>query len=104
MANEKTTVKAKPIFERRVEPRWVLASRPNAQVVEAIRSELQIPIVMAKILVNRGIDRVDTARRFLYPSLDHLIDPFKMADMEKAIIRIWKAIDSGETVITTWMG
>lgn len=88
-----------PIFERRVEPRWILASRPRTEVVDAIRSELRIPDVMAKILINRGIDCVESAREFLYPSIDHLIDPFKMADMEKAVIRIWEAVDSGEKIM-----
>jgi single-stranded-DNA-specific exonuclease len=90
---------SEPILERRVEPRWVLASRPRAEVVDAIRSELRIPDVMAKILINRGIDCVESAREFLYPSLDHLIDPFKMAAMEKAVVRIWEAVDSGEKIM-----
>ena len=88
-----------PIFERRIEPRWVLADRPSSEAIEAIRSELNIPNVMAKILINRGVDNVDDAREFLYPSLDHLIDPFLMIDMDKAVDRIWTAIDGGEKIM-----
>lgn len=87
------------IFERRVEPRWVLASRPEPEVLDKIRTELKIPNVMAKILVNRGIDCVETAREFLYPSLDSLIDPFQMIDMDRAVTRIWEAVDAGERIM-----
>ncbi len=90
---------SEPIFERRVEPKWVVANRPKPEVLDKIRSELEIPNVMAKILVNRGIENVETAREFLYPSLDHLIDPFQMADMDRAADRIWKAVDAGEKIM-----
>ena len=88
-----------PIFERRIEPRWILPDRPSPEAIESIRSELNIPNVMAKILVNRGVDSVDDAREFLYPSLDHLIDPFLMVDMDKAVDRIWTAVDGGEKIM-----
>jgi single-stranded-DNA-specific exonuclease len=88
-----------PTFERRVEPRWVLTERPRPELLDEIRAGLNIPNVMAKILINRGIDTVDAAREFLYPSLDHLINPFQMIDMEKAVTRIWKAIDAGEKMM-----
>ena len=88
-----------PDFERRVEPKWVMAEKPQPEVLEKIRSELQIPNVMAKILVNRGIECVETAREFLYPSLESLINPLEMIDMDRAVRRIWDAVDAGERVM-----
>jgi single-stranded-DNA-specific exonuclease len=88
-----------PIFERRVEPKWVLASRPQPETLETVRTELGIPNVMAKILINRGIDCVETAREFLYPSLDSLIDPFEMMDMDRAVRRIWDAVEANEKIM-----
>ena len=76
-----------------------MASRPKSDLLDLFRSELQVPNVMAKILINRGIECVDRACEFLYPSLDELIDPFKMADMEKAVDRIWKAIHAKEKIM-----
>ena len=76
-----------------------MASRPKSDLLDLFRSELQVPNVMAKILINRGIECVDRACEFLYPSLDDLIDPFKMADMEKAVDRIWKAIHAKEKIM-----
>ena len=54
---------------------------------------------MAKILVNREIRDVETATAFLHPSLDHLIDPFVMADMARGVNRIWQAIQRGESIM-----
>jgi single-stranded-DNA-specific exonuclease len=86
------------ILERRFEPRWAVAERPAPDLLEGIRQELKIPSVMAKILINRGIRDVEEARAFLYPSLDHLVDPFAMRDMGAAAERIWRAIDEGQPI------
>ena len=87
------------ILDRRVEPRWDIAERPDQALQEQIKRELKIPTVMAKILINRGIRDLPTGRDFLYPSLDHLIDPFLMADMHRAVARIWQALDSNEAIM-----
>ena len=87
------------ILERRVEPRWVLGDRPRADVLDKTRSELNIPTVIAQILIQRGMVNVEAARHFLYPSLEQLIDPFVMADMDCAADRVWAAIDAGEKIL-----
>ncbi len=87
------------ILERRIEPRWEFAQRPEGCVQEAMKQALRIPTVMARILINRDIREVSTAREFLYPSLEHLIDPFQMADMHRAVERIWKAVDANESLM-----
>jgi single-stranded-DNA-specific exonuclease len=92
-------VQSSSILDRRVEPRWDIAERPDHALLEEIKRELKIPTVMAKILINRGIRDVATGRAFLYPSLDHLVDPFLMADMGRAVERIWQAIDVGESIM-----
>ena len=86
-------------LERRVDPRWVLAERPAPELLEATRRDLNIPAVMAKILINRNIVDVEAAKAFLYPSLDYLLDPFLMADMPEAVDRIWAAIQAGERIM-----
>jgi single-stranded-DNA-specific exonuclease len=86
-------------LERRVEPRWVFGDRLDIHQLERAKHLLNIPTVMAKILINRGISDVETARNFLYPSLHHLIDPFCLTDMDCAVDRIWAAILSGEKIM-----
>jgi single-stranded-DNA-specific exonuclease len=60
--------------------------------------ELQISPAVARLLVIRGIDEPEAAQRFLYPSLDHLHDPFRLAGMSAAVDRILAAIDRKEKI------
>ena len=87
------------ILDRRFEPRWSFAERPSQELQEDMKQSLRIPGVMSKMLINRGIESVEEARTFLYPSLDHLIDPYGMADMSPAVDRIWRAVDAGEKMM-----
>ncbi|MCZ6633149.1 MAG: single-stranded-DNA-specific exonuclease RecJ [bacterium] len=87
------------ILERRIEPRWVFAQRPDTEHLESTKQALGVPTALAKILINRNLSDVEQAKAFLYPSLDHLIDPFQMADMEAAVDRIWEAVDAGEKIM-----
>ena len=87
------------ILDRRVEPHWAFTERPDPVLLEQMEGDLDIPAAMARILVNRGIADSDVARDFLYPSLDHLCDPFLMADMGRGVDRIGRAIGAGESVM-----
>ena len=90
---------AESILERRVEPRWVLAERPKTEVLEQTRMQLKVSPVMAQLLIQRGMANVEEAGKFLYPTLEQLIDPFIMADMDCAVDRVWAAIDAGEKIL-----
>ncbi|HEV3141146.1 MAG TPA: single-stranded-DNA-specific exonuclease RecJ, partial [Vicinamibacterales bacterium] len=46
----------------------------------------------------RGLDDPETAARFLNPSIDHLHDPLKLADMSVAVDRILAAIERRERI------
>ena len=87
------------IFDRRIEPRWVIAEYPDSDALAQVKSVLNIPTVMAKILINRGVVDVQKAQYFLEPALDNLLDPFLLKDMDLAVDRIWKAIDGGEKIM-----
>jgi single-stranded-DNA-specific exonuclease len=62
-------------------------------------NELQIAPLTARLLVNRKIDTPDLARRFLFPDLSQLHDPFLLPDMDKAARRIVEAIGNREKII-----
>ena len=53
----------------------------NDEAASVLARELKISPAIARLLAIRGIDDLESARRFLRPSLDHLHDPFKLADM-----------------------
>ncbi len=63
-----------------------------------LASELGISVFTARLLTNRGIKTAAEARTYLYPTFDELHDPFKFADMNKAVNRINKAIARGEKI------
>ena len=64
----------------------------------ALASELGISVFAAQMLTNRGIKTAAEARTYLYPTFDELHSPFKLADMDKAVERIRKAISRGEKI------
>lgn len=66
--------------------------------VAALAAALDLPPIIAHLLVVRGIHDPDEASRFLAPSLDHLHDPFLLADMGRAVDRIAAAIAGRERI------
>ena len=64
----------------------------------ALASELGISLLAAQLLINRGIQTAADAHTYLYPTFDALHPPFKLANMDKAIERIHKAIARGEKI------
>ena len=60
--------------------------------------ELGVSAPIARLLAIRGIADADSAARFLEPSLDHLLDPMGLADMDRAVERLERAIANGERI------
>lgn len=67
-------------------------------MVELFRNALDISRVTSRILLNRGIHNIESARTFLNPTMEKLFDPFRLQDMDKAVERIERAISSKETI------
>ncbi len=82
-----------------IEKRWVVKPQGDKQVVEALASHLQMSPVLTNLLVQRGIDTVEKAKKFFSPSLRDLHDPFLMKDMDRAVQRIERAVKQNETVM-----
>lgn len=76
---------------------WRLREVDDAQV-DALQRALQLDRLLARILVARGIDTLEEARRFLDPRLAHLAAPTTMADLAQTADRLVRAIEAGETV------
>lgn len=58
----------------------------------------QLPLLVRKLLAQRGISGRDRAQRFLRPRLADLGDPFALREMDAAVERIFRAADNGEHV------
>lgn len=54
--------------------------------------------MQAQLLYNRGFMDTGQIRTFLEPKYESLYDPFKFADMQKAVERIWQAIGKNEKI------
>ena len=63
-----------------------------------LAAELSLNPIVARLLSLRGLADPEAASRFLSPSLDHLHDPFRLADMSPAVDRLLRAIDQRERI------
>jgi single-stranded-DNA-specific exonuclease len=79
--------------------RWTLKSKPSEDTVRNLAKALNVEDFVATLLVQRGIETFEDAKRFFRPSLDDLHDPYLMKDMEKAVARIEKAIKNEENIL-----
>ena len=61
-------------------------------------NELRVSPVTARLLCIRGLDDPLSARRFLAPSLEDLLDPFRLTDLPVAVDRILRAIANKERI------
>jgi single-stranded-DNA-specific exonuclease len=74
--------------------------RPSCDdpAVAPLAQALGVSPVLARLLCQRGLADPESAARFLAPSLDHLHDPGKLADLHKAVARIEEAIGRGDAI------
>jgi single-stranded-DNA-specific exonuclease len=77
--------------------RWIVRTSDD-QKVETLVNQIKITPLVASMLVNRGLDTVDTARCFLYGK-DQFHDPYLLKGMEKAVTRILEAIKNQEPIL-----
>ena len=63
-----------------------------------LASALSIEPAVARLLCQRGLGDAEVASRFLNPSLEHLHDPMRLADMRVAVDRIMAAIARKERI------
>ena len=71
----------------------------NEEEIEEISSKFSISKLLAKILINREVIKYDEIKKFLNPTRNDFYNPFLLPDMEIAIDRIIKAIETNEKVI-----
>jgi single-stranded-DNA-specific exonuclease len=78
---------------------WVPPKKDQPQLRNQLAESLQVPILVAQLLVDRGITDFETAKTFFRPSLDDLHDPFLLEDMDKAVGRLEQAILQNERIL-----
>ena len=78
--------------------RWEI-SPADRVVVTRLGREVGVSELLARLLVLRGLEEPEAAERFLHPSLEHLHDPYRMADMPAAVARLRQAIEQKERIL-----
>jgi single-stranded-DNA-specific exonuclease len=79
--------------------RWRVVPVPPSQEAERLAAALNLPLPLARLLVQRGHVTDDAARRFLRPSLGELSDPQALAGMATAVEAIVTAVRAGKRIL-----
>lgn len=80
-----------PVMQQK---RWVERNNLTNDVPEGLHPNRHI----AKLLFQRGISTPEEAHKFFNPDIADLHDPFLMKDMDKAVDRLWQAINHKEKI------
>lgn len=78
--------------------RWSIRKH-DRQAVELLARSLGVQQVIAALLISRGHETEEKARRFLNPSIEQLHDPLLLKGMREAADRIHRAIEKKERVL-----
>jgi len=78
---------------------WNLKKQCDQNEVKHLSAALNVNMVIARLLVQRGIKTYNEAKAFFRPRLSDLHDPFLMKDMDKAVERLDRAVANQEKVI-----
>ncbi len=81
-----------------MEKRWKII-KADKEKVDALQAALKIHPILCELLVQRGLDTFEEAKRFFRPSLDDLHDPWLMKDMKKAVDRIDEAMAANQKIL-----
>lgn len=80
-----------------MDEQWVVMEC-DGEAAERLAAEAGVTQVVARVLLNRGVNTADGVRDFLNPSLAALHDPFLLPDMEPAANRLAQAVRAGERI------
>ncbi len=78
---------------------WNIKEQGDMNVIKHLSAALNVNMVIANLLAQRGVSNYNEAKAFFRPKLSDLHDPFLMKDMNKAVERLEKAIAEDERVL-----
>ncbi|HEX9654509.1 MAG TPA: single-stranded-DNA-specific exonuclease RecJ [bacterium] len=78
---------------------WQVLNNHPPEKISQFAQQLNSSPVLARVLLNRGIEDIESARRFFKPNFTNLHDPFLMAGMSEAVKRIETAITKKEKTL-----
>ena len=78
--------------------KWIVRGQ-DARLATELAEALNIRPVVAQILVNRGITTTEAGLKFFQCDLADTPDPFSMLGMDRAVARIQRAFEQGESIV-----
>ncbi len=78
--------------------RWEI-QEPSEEKAKWLSQELNVPLLIANMLIVRGIETIEEAQAFLKIDVNQFHDPFLMDGMKESVERIHKAVDSKEKIL-----
>ncbi len=79
--------------------RWTIKAKPEQKDMDILSEVLNVDGLVAQLLIQRGIDSYEKAKKYFRPQVSDLHDPFLMKDMDVAVERIENAISSNENIL-----
>ena len=89
---------ASPLKRLPARVRWTIAEPRPSEAATLARSA-NIPLLIAELLLARGVTTAAAAEQFLNPRIEDLLDPFSMLGMDRAVERIRGAIAKREPIL-----
>jgi len=84
--------------QRWVPQRWIV-DQPHPHEAEELARTARLPLVLAELLIARGVTQPSQAFTFLNPDITQLHDPFLMLGMVAAVERVEAAIAHREPIL-----
>lgn len=79
--------------------RWNHKPIPAPEKIKSLATQLNVDEAIATLLIQRGIENFEAAKKFFRPTLADLHNPYLMKDMDKAVSRIETAIAHNENIL-----
>ena len=83
---------------KKIVPEYVFSDE-QLNTVKSLAKQCSLMEETVKILYGRGIDDAEKIEKFIRPSRDNFISPFKMSGMKEAVELITRARDEDWSVV-----
>jgi single-stranded-DNA-specific exonuclease len=97
-----TVATGRPVRRPPIRKHWIHlenGSDANAIAAAELSRAANLPLIVAELLIARGVRTIEDVDRFLNPQLTHLHDPYQMSGMRAAVPRVQQAIEKREPVL-----
>jgi len=71
----------------------------HPEQIRSLSERHQLPELVARIILNRGLEQADAIEAFLEPTLNRMLSPLELQDLEPALERLVTAVRRQEPII-----